>query len=41
MHSEFIILNDEDKNGKVPGVRSQETREDEMKLILFFLTPDT
>jgi hypothetical protein len=22
-HSEFIILNDEDKNGKVPGIRCQ------------------
>jgi len=38
MHGEFIIFNDEDQNGKVSGLRSQENREDEMKLILFFLT---
>jgi len=41
MQTELIILNDEHQNGKVSGVRYQETREDEMKLILSFLTPDT
>jgi len=48
MHGESFILNDEDDNGKVSGiryqvsgVRYQETREDEMKLILSFLPPAT
>jgi hypothetical protein len=36
MNSEFIILNDEDENGKVPGVRSQENREG-----VDFVFPDT
>src|SRR5260370_35705528 len=39
--SEFIIFNDEHENGKVSGLRGQEKRNGEMRMILFFLRPDT
>jgi hypothetical protein len=39
LHNESIILNDEHEKGKVSGVRSQENRHGERKLI--FLFPQT
>jgi hypothetical protein len=38
MHGEFIILNDEDENGKVSGVRSQESLSE---IKIDFVFPDT
>jgi len=40
-HGELIILNDEDDNGKVSGARRQENHNAEIRMILFFLEPDT
>jgi hypothetical protein len=41
LHNESIILNDEHEKGKVSGVRSQENRHGERRLIFLFLRPAT